>query len=115
MARSLNVGFDDAFTCLQVESEQHWNDVDPQPNRVGFKQTMSGLYVEDTEASRLTIAKKMQTREDSLDELDMTPIGIPSHLRAHTIWHQGTCIHGKAGNSKFNELLKHVLRPLNKS
>ncbi len=47
-----------------------WKEIDPQPNRAGFKLVMSSLNVEHTVASGLETTAKL-TNEDLLDEQDM--------------------------------------------
>ncbi len=65
MARALNAGSWDAFTCST--SELRGKEKDPQPDRVGFKQVMSSLGVEDALANQLETIKMTPTRKDLLD------------------------------------------------
>ena len=74
MARALDAGSDDAFTGSTSELRERG--VDPQPNRVGFKQEMSSLDVEYMLASGLETTKTMPTSKDLLDEPDMPTITI---------------------------------------
>ena len=49
MARALDAGSDDAFTGHT--SELCWKETDPQQDRVGFKQVISSLDVEEALAN----------------------------------------------------------------
>ena len=78
MARALDAGSGDAFTGRT--SELRGKEKDPQPDRVGFKQVMSSLGVEDALANGLETTKTTPTRKDLLDEPDMPTITIPCYL-----------------------------------
>jgi len=78
MARALDAGSGDAFTGRT--SELRGKEKDPQPDRVGFKQVMSSLGVEDALANGLETTKMTPTRKDLLDEQDMPTITIPCYL-----------------------------------
>ena len=56
MARALDDGFDDAFTGRT--SELRWKETDPQPDRVGFKQVMASLDVEEALANGLETPRR---------------------------------------------------------
>ena len=55
MVRALDAGSCDTFTGST--SELHWKETDPQQDRVGFKQVMSRLCVEDALANGLETTK----------------------------------------------------------
>ena len=76
MARALDAWSDDAFTCCT--SELCEKETGPQPDRVGFKQVMSSLDVE--EAKGLETTKTTPMRKDLLDEPDMPTVNIPCYL-----------------------------------
>ena len=78
MARALDAGSGDAFTGRT--SELRGKEKDPQPDRVGFKQVMSSLGVEDALANGLETTKTTPTGKDLLDEPDMPTITIPCYL-----------------------------------
>ena len=78
MARALDAGSDDAFTGRT--SELRGKETDPQPDRVGFKQVMSSLDVEEALANGLETTKTTPTRKDLLDEPDMPTVTIPCYL-----------------------------------
>ena len=78
MARTLDAGSGDAFTWRT--SELRWKETDPRPNRVGFKQVMSSLDVEEALANGLETTKTTPTRKDLLDEPDMPTVTIPCYL-----------------------------------
>ena len=75
MARALDAGSGDAFTGRT--SERRGKDTDPQPNRVGFKQVMSSLDVEEALANGLETTKTTPTRKDLLDEPGMPTSLLP--------------------------------------
>ena len=80
MASALDAGSDDAFTGRT--SELRGKETDPKQDRVGFKQVMSSLGIEDALANGLKTTKTTPTRKDLLDdsELDMPAITIPCYL-----------------------------------
>ncbi len=78
MARALDAGSGDAF--IGRTSELRGKETEPQSDRVGFKQVMSSLSVEDALANGLEATKTTPTRKDLLDEPDMQTITIPSYL-----------------------------------
>ncbi len=65
MARALDAGSCDAFTCSTSELRE--KEMDQQPDRIEFKQVMSSLGVEDALANRLETTKTTPTRKDLLD------------------------------------------------
>ncbi len=66
MARALDAGSGDAF--IGRPSELRGKEKDPQPDRVGFKQVMSSLGVEDALANGLETTKTTPTGKDLLYE-----------------------------------------------
>ncbi len=78
MARALDAGPGDCVTCST--SELRGEETDPQQDRVGFKQVMSSLGVEDALANGLEKTKTMPNRKDLLDKQDMPKITIPCYL-----------------------------------
>ena len=78
MARALDAGSDDAFTGRT--SELRGKETDPQPDRVGFKQVMSSLDVEEALANGLETTKAKPARKDLLDEPYMPTVTIPCYL-----------------------------------
>ena len=67
MARALDAGSDDSFTGRT--SELRGKETDAQQDRVGFKQVMSSLDVEEAPANGLETTKTTvtPTRKDLLD------------------------------------------------
>jgi hypothetical protein len=65
MVCSLDAGSGDTFTCST--SELRWKETDLQLDRVGFKQIMSSLGVEDALTNGLKITKTTPSRKDLLD------------------------------------------------
>ena len=80
MARALDAGSDEAFTGST--SELRGKEMDPQLDRVGFKQFMSNLDVEDALANGLETTKTTPTRKDLIDEPGMPTVTLPCFLYA---------------------------------
>ena len=60
MARALDAGSGNAFTCRT--SELRGKETDPQPDRVGFKQVMSSLG--DVEEALAICGKRTRDNQD---------------------------------------------------
>ena len=66
--------------ALDAGSELRGIETDPQLDKVGIKQVMSSLDVEEALANGLETTKTTPTRKDLLDEPDMPTITIPCYL-----------------------------------
>jgi hypothetical protein len=97
MARALDAGSCDAFTCRT--SELRWKETDPQQDRVGFKQIMASFSVEDALANGLETTKTTPTRKDLLGELDMSTINIPTSMACSLAPDKYACMAGQEDNN----------------